>query len=307
MADAQRDTDNDKVTEQRWELLARIDALIDRPLVVLAFAWLVLLIVDLTMGLNRSLEIATFVLWGLFVLDFVLEFVIAPRKGEYLRRNWLVAIALILPAVRVLAVLRVLRGLQGLRVVRSVVVLRVVTSLNRGMAAVSAVLGHRGIGFVIALSVLVMFAGAAGIQLLESPAALRAAGYSQQSSTGTTIHSFGDALWWTAMMLTTMGTDYWPKTTAGRILAWLLALYAFAIFGYITAAVASFLIGWQRDAAGRQDPSANATDAEALTALRQEVTALRGEVAALTERSQSGSGQEGHSPTRNDEKEHDGG
>ena len=44
------------------------------------------------------------------------------------------------------------------------------------------------------------------------------------------------------MMITTMGTDFWPQTAEGRLLCLGLAIYAFAIFGYITATVASFFI-----------------------------------------------------------------
>lgn len=39
-----------------------------------------------------------------------------------------------------------------------------------------------------------------------------------------------------------MGSDYFPKSTEGRVTALLLAVYAFAIFGYITATVASAII-----------------------------------------------------------------
>ena len=39
------------------------------------------------------------------------------------------------------------------------------------------------------------------------------------------------------------GSEYWPKTVEGRILGWLLAVYAFAVFGYITASFASFFVG----------------------------------------------------------------
>lgn len=60
------------------------------------------------------------------------------------------------------------------------------------------------------------------------------------------IKDFGTALWWASMMVTTMGSDYWPRSPEGRILTFLLALYAFAIFGYVTATIAGFLIG--RDA-----------------------------------------------------------
>jgi hypothetical protein len=28
--------------------------------------------------------------------------------------------------------------------------------------------------------------------------------------------SYGDALWWTATIITTLGSQYWPATAAGR-------------------------------------------------------------------------------------------
>ncbi len=60
------------------------------------------------------------------------------------------------------------------------------------------------------------------------------------------LNTYGTSLWWTAMIMTTMGSQYWPQTPEGRILCVLLALYAFAVFGYVTATLASFFIG--RDA-----------------------------------------------------------
>ncbi len=58
---------------------------------------------------------------------------------------------------------------------------------------------------------------------------------------------YGSALWWTAMLLTTMGSDYWPRTTEGRLLCLLLAVYAFAVFGYVTAAIAAYFVGKDKD------------------------------------------------------------
>jgi len=45
------------------------------------------------------------------------------------------------------------------------------------------------------------------------------------------------------MIMTTMGSQYWPQTPEGRMLCLFLALYAFAVFGYVTAAIATFFIG----------------------------------------------------------------
>jgi voltage-gated potassium channel len=95
--------------------------------------------------------------------------------------------------------------------------------------------------YVLALTVIICFVGAAGVYTFENPLALQREGLTPPS-TPTGIGNYGEAVWWTAMMLTTMGSDYFPRTTEGRIIAWLLALYAFAIFGYITATVASLII-----------------------------------------------------------------
>jgi voltage-gated potassium channel len=56
-------------------------------------------------------------------------------------------------------------------------------------------------------------------------------------------------------------------------------LYAFAVFGYLTATLATFFIG--RDA---DDEGTELAGAEELTALRQEVSALREEIRALSQR-----------------------
>jgi hypothetical protein len=42
------------------------------------------------------------------------------------------------------------------------------------------------------------------------------------------------------------GSEYWPKTGDGRVLCLALAMYGFAIFGYVTAALATYFIGRDR-------------------------------------------------------------
>jgi voltage-gated potassium channel len=74
-----------------------------------------------------------------------------------------------------------------------------------------------------------------------------------------------------------MGSEYWPQTAEGRILGWLLALYAFAIFGYITATIASFFVG--QDTSAQAQPTASTAADSA--ALRDEIAALRQELALL--------------------------
>lgn len=252
------------VEDARSRLVREIAALLDGPMTVLAFVWLVLLILDLTRGLTRWEAVASNTIWGIFIVHFVLELVIAPDKWKYLRSNWLTAVALVLPALRVLRVFRAFRVVRAARAARSTGLLRLLTSLNRGAGAIRRGLRRRGVGYVVALTLIVTFVGAAGIFNFENPGALAAEGKG-----GAGISSYGEAVWWTAMMITTMGSDYFPKTGEGRLLAWAIAVYAFAVFGYITATIASYFIGAERKA-----PAAD------LAALHAEIAALRQELAA---------------------------
>jgi voltage-gated potassium channel len=230
-----------QIERQRQGLLRSVSGLLDVPMTILSFIWVLLLILDFTGGMTESLQLANTVIWTLFILHFALEFWIAPRKLKYLKSNWLTAFALVLPAFRLLRAWRALRLLQTMRFGRSINLLRWMTSMNRGMRATRRTLRERGLTYVLALTVLVIFAGAAGIYVFENPGGGQPTA-EPQASASTGIRSYGEAIWWTAMMLTTMGTDYFPRTTEGRILAWVLAVYAFAIFGYITATVASLII-----------------------------------------------------------------
>jgi voltage-gated potassium channel len=45
------------------------------------------------------------------------------------------------------------------------------------------------------------------------------------------------------MLLTTMGSEFWPQSPEGRLICLVLSVYAFAVFGYITATLASYFIG----------------------------------------------------------------
>lgn len=257
-------TDHTKraLERERYKLSVRIGKALATPMTVLSFVWLILLILDLTRGLSPLMGRVSYAIWGVFVLQFLVEFVVTPRKLAYLRRNWLTAVALLLPAARVLRAFRAIRALGALRGARLV---GVVSRANRGMRALGSVMGRRGFGYVATLTVLVTVAGAAGMYAFE------------HGVPGSDMDNFGSALWWTAMLLTTMGSDYFPKSPEGRLLCLLLATYGFAIFGYVTATVASYFVS--RDADTDEGEIAGAKQ---LDSLRREIEALRHAVEGLS-------------------------
>lgn len=258
----------------RSKLLEQINTLTDKPMIILSFVWLGLLIFDFIRGLNEPLQILNYTIWALFVLDFLIEITIAPNKLHYLRKNWLTASSLVIPALRVFRIFQIIRFLRAGHIARTLGLLRLLTSLNRTVYTVAHIMGRHGVGYLIALTTIITFASAAAMVRFESPDALREAGFVKFAEAGSGLHNYGDALWWTAMIMTTMGSEYWPKTAEGRFLGWLLSLYAFAIFGYITATIASYFIGQDK---GKMTPDdgKESTDAAAIQVLREEIAALR--------------------------------
>lgn len=231
------------VRRERWRLLVNLAGLVEPLMAVLGIVWLLLLVLEFTRGITPALAAVSRVIWAVFVADFLVQFLVAPRKGLYLRRHWLVAVSLALPALRFARLFRVFRVARGVRAVRGLRLLRTLTSFNRGMASLRATMRRRGFGYVSALTLLVTLLGAAAMYALESDV---------PDPDG--IHDYGTALWWTAMIMTTMGSAYWPQTTEGRVLCVGLALYAFAVFGYVTAMLATFFVS--RDAARPDAPLA---------------------------------------------------
>ena len=104
------------------------------------------------------------------------------------------AVSLALPALRLLRLVRVLRVARVAGAVRGVRLARLLSTINRGMRMLSLGFRRRGLGYLIVVTALVAITGAAGMYRFE----LDAPG-------GAGFPDYGTALWWTAMLLTTMG------------------------------------------------------------------------------------------------------
>jgi voltage-gated potassium channel len=257
-------TDTKKqLRKERWQLLRTIHNLLEGPMVVLGFIWLVLLVIELIWNLTPLLELLSLIIWSIFIFDFLLRFFLAPDKTKFLRSNILTLISLVIPALRVFRLARAIRVMRTLRATRSIRLVKVVGSLNRGMRSLSASLGRRKFGYVLILTLIVLFTGAAGMYAFEN-----------QEQNG--FNSFGESLWWTAMLLTTQGSEFWPRTAEGRALCFLLSVYGFTVFGYFTAMLATFFIG--RDA---EDERTEIAGSKQLNLLHQDVQRLRDELRVL--------------------------
>ncbi|RYD83044.1 MAG: potassium channel protein [Sphingobacteriales bacterium] len=248
-----------KLKKERYKLLNSLQNTLETPMIFLGFVWLVLLIVELLWGLNQLLEGLSTVIWIIFIVDFIIKLILAPDKIKFLKSNIITLISLVIPALRVFRIAR------AFRVVRSFRLVKVVGSINRGMRSLAATMQRRAFGYVFVLTLIVICLGAAGMMGFEKDAN---AGFS----------NYGESLWWTAMLLTSLGSEFWPKTPEGKALCFLLALYGFAVFGYFTATLASFFMG--QDASDKKGELAGTKQ---LNTLQQELTALRRQMELLNQ------------------------
>ena len=252
--------------QQRSEMLQQWESWLEMPMLVLGFAWLGLFIIELVWGLNPLLVAIAAIIWIIFIVDFGIKFLLAPHKIYYLKHNWLIVFSLLIPAVRTFQIVGVI---QSVHVMRGLHLLGVMARTHRGMRLLATSIQRRGVGYVVGLTAIVILVGATGIYAFEHKLSVGTVG----------ITDYGTALWWTAMVMTTMGSDYFPKTAEGRVLCFLLALYAIAVCGYATATLAVFFV--DQDA---ENDQAELAGTKSIKALQAEITSLRTEIQALARR-----------------------
>ena len=212
---------------KREELRAKLDRYLDVPLALASLALVLVAVIELTGEVSGPWEVRLaalgWALWGLFFLEFAAKFALAPVKRHYLRAHWLDALIVLLPFLKILRVVQLARALPALRLM---------VFGGRGSQSALELLKRRRLGQLAIISVMVILIGAALGYLLEAGAP------------GSRIKDFGDALWWSAALVTTIGSDLYPVTTAGRILSFLIMIYAIGIFTYFIGSVASVLVAF---------------------------------------------------------------
>ena len=141
---------------------------------------------------------------------------------------------------------------------REMTLIDVLSSLRDGLRTLRAAHEAARDRLVVVMTTLVTLVGAAAMYYFENV------------GPGDGFKNYWDALYWTGMMMTNFGSGYWPVSEEGRVLAFLMAVYAFIIFGYTTATLATLLIS--REA---QSGDSELSTSKSIQSLHDEVRALR--------------------------------
>lgn len=115
----------DKPAQERRDIADAIADRLDVPMTAAGIVFLLLVAAETlsspTGAVGTVFTVVSWLLWALFVGEFVLRLVIAPSTSDFLRRNWWQLVFLVVPFLRFLRVLRALRAARIGRVVSSAV------------------------------------------------------------------------------------------------------------------------------------------------------------------------------------------
>jgi voltage-gated potassium channel len=152
-------------------------------------------------------------MWLLFAIDYLVSFMLADGKWEFVKTHVFDLAVVVLPIIRPLRTLRVLGALNILH-------------RTTGMA-----LRGKIIMYVVACGVLLVLVGS--LAVLDA----------ERYAPGATIRTWPEALWWTFVTITTVGYgDYAPVTTTGRGIAFVLMLAGIGVIGVVTGTFGSWIV-----------------------------------------------------------------
>ncbi|HET8885985.1 MAG TPA: hypothetical protein VFM70_06490 [Salinimicrobium sp.] len=125
----------------RYRIFYNLEQHLEVPMFILAIVWMYFLVVEFFHGLNKTQETIIYVIWFLFIAEYLIKLLLAPRKITYIKNNWITLIALIIPALRVFRIFYAVRLLRSVRVIRSTNIIRTFTTGKRFFSALKEAQG----------------------------------------------------------------------------------------------------------------------------------------------------------------------
>jgi voltage-gated potassium channel len=198
----------------RWETRTALPLSVAALLYLAAYAVHVLAR-GIPTGWHHACLAVAYSTWGLFVLDYLVRWRLGPHRAlwTFARHHLLDTAVLVLPLLRPL---RVVPAYQAVRRRRR----------EPRLSLYARVIAYAGLA-----SLLLGFAGSLAVYQQE------------RDAPGSTIRTFGDAVWWACSTLTTVGYgDVSPVTPVGRCIAVVVMVMGLALLGAVTGAFSSWLI-----------------------------------------------------------------
>jgi len=158
-------------------------------------------------------QVVSLACWLVFAVDYVVRLRLAMDRRRWFFRNLLALLVVALPILRPLRLVRLL------------------TLFTVFQRAAGTALRGRVVTFAAATTTLLIFVASLAVYDAE------------RYAPGADITTYGDAVWWACVTITTVGYgDLYPVTFEGRCIAVAMMVCGIALLGTVTATIASWLV-----------------------------------------------------------------
>jgi voltage-gated potassium channel len=185
--------------------LLKLQTKLELPMLLLTFVWLATLVIELANGSNVVVSALGTTAWVLFIFYFFLRMAAIQNRVYFFKKNWIFVLAILVSLLRLFPTLQSFPLVRALTATFGMQVIWIFVSVDQGMKSIRRYVGRRGVGYALAFTFVILFAGAAGMMHFES-----------DPTDALGLRTFPRALWWTAMQMTNIGSSYSIKTAGGR-------------------------------------------------------------------------------------------
>jgi len=209
----------------------------DTPLIALALGSIPILLLEFVserLTDNDRLLIATVnvLVFVAFLGDYLVELSVAQDRKNYVLHEWTSLVIVISQGLALLPALGVLGAFRIIRALRPIIFLTRIVLIGLAEAhELRRILKAKAISIALGIAGMVWISSAVAFTLAEDV------------GIGRRVDSFGDALWWSAATISTVGYgDVYPVTVTGRVIAVFTMIIGVSTFGVVTATIARFLL-----------------------------------------------------------------
>ncbi|MGL5417669.1 MAG: ion transporter [Clostridium sp.] len=163
------------------------------------------------------LNIVDNIIYTIFVVDYVIRLITTKNRKRFFKSNIIDLIALIPFQFFIKSSIGSVFKL-----------LRVCTYILRLIGHMREILFTNGFIYALGASIVITILGSVGIYIFEG-------------GVGTNVETYGDALWWSFVTVTTVGYgDISPVTDIGRLIACVLMLTGIGAISMLTSTISTF-------------------------------------------------------------------
>ncbi|MCH7583512.1 MAG: ion transporter [Acidobacteria bacterium] len=167
-------------------------------------------------------EWLNWIIWVVFAAEFFTLLTVAVERRTFLRKSWLEVAIVTLTFPVIFIVASNLQMVGAARLARLLRLTRFVAVMSLAGTTVTRIFSKRGLAYIVGITVILGLGFGILYGLIEEQA------------------SIFDGMWWALVTITTVGYgDFFPLTTAGRIVGALLMVVGIGFVATLTASVAA--------------------------------------------------------------------